>query len=31
VRPPLIPLPEDQGRELLAGLRREFGFAVPGR
>lgn len=31
VRPPLLPIPEDQGRDLLEVLRREFGFAVPDR
>ena len=31
VRPPLMPMPEDQGRELLETLRREFNFAAPGR
>lgn len=30
VRPPLTPMAEDQGRELLQTLRREFGFAAPG-
>jgi 4-hydroxy-tetrahydrodipicolinate synthase len=31
VRPPLTPMAEDRGRELLGTLRREFGVAVPGR
>ncbi len=31
VRPPLVAMPEDEGRELLDTLRREFGFAAPGR
>ena len=30
VRPPLTEMPEAQGRELLATLRREFDFPVPG-
>jgi 4-hydroxy-tetrahydrodipicolinate synthase len=29
VRPPLIEMPEEQGRELLSTLRREFDFDVP--
>jgi 4-hydroxy-tetrahydrodipicolinate synthase len=28
VRPPLIEMPEDQGRELLNTLRREFEFEI---
>lgn len=31
VRPPLMPMAEDQGRELLEVLRREFGSEIPGR
>jgi 4-hydroxy-tetrahydrodipicolinate synthase len=31
VRPPLLPIPEPQGRELLERLRRESEFEVPGR
>ena len=31
VRPPLVPMAEDEGRELLQTLSREFGSAAPGR
>ncbi len=30
VRPPLVEMPEAQGRELLDTLRREFEFGIPG-
>ena len=31
VRPPLMPMAEEQGRELLQTLHREFGFQVPAK
>jgi 4-hydroxy-tetrahydrodipicolinate synthase len=31
VRPPLVEMPEAQGRQLLDTLRREFEFGIPGR